>query len=122
MPVGCLPQCPMGLFLMAIVLPSEQALQDTDNLPAVKYSETQILYVGRNRLKVNVQSRKLEFLKTLKLNTLVPSYSAMSHVAPMTICEQELPVVQYFDLLPLLIYTTNCGEQTVPLYRCFSVQ
>jgi hypothetical protein len=43
----------MGLFLMVIVLPSEQASQDTDNLPAVKYSETQIIYVGMNHLKIN---------------------------------------------------------------------
>lgn len=62
MPMGCLPHYPMGLFLMAIVLPPEQATQDMDNLLSVKYSETQILCVVRNHLKITVQSRKLEFL------------------------------------------------------------
>jgi len=40
---------------MAIVRPPEQALQDMDDLLSVKYSETQILCVGRNHLKIRIR-------------------------------------------------------------------
>lgn len=48
-------------------------------------------------------------------------YSATPHVVPMKVCEQELPVTQYFDVLPPVTYITNCGEQKLPLYRCWTV-
>lgn len=70
MPVGCLPHCPVELFLMAIVLPPEQASQDMNNLLSVKYSETQILCVGRNHLKSRIRIRifvaiEIEYISAL---------------------------------------------------------